>query len=171
MLSRRWERRLRRILSLCLWALVLNLTLPTPTRIVSAAETVNTETSESISLTSTPPTVQREPLRLPTVQDKPTPPAQQVKVYRSSAYSSTPDQTDGDPFTTASGSKVRPGTIATNCLPFGTKVRIPDHFGDRIFTVEDRMHPRWGCGKIDIWMADRATALEWGVRTVTIEIL
>src|SRR3989338_5716193 len=38
------------------------------------------------------------------------------------AYSSTPDQTDGDPLITASGEMVRNGIIAANFLPMHTKV-------------------------------------------------
>lgn len=103
----------------------------------------------------------------------PEPPAQAKRtiVLRASAYSSTRDQTDGDPFTTASGAKVKDGTIAMNCLPFGTKVRISSHFGQKVYTVEDRMAKRWGCKKLDIWMPSRELAMQWGVRSVTLEIL
>src|SRR3990167_4180168 len=45
------------------------------------------------------------------------------------AYSSTPDQTDGSPFITANGLYVYDGLIAANFLPFGTRVKIPDHYG------------------------------------------
>ena len=47
------------------------------------------------------------------------------------AYSSTPDQTDSTPFTTASGTQVRDGIIAANFYigrggePFWTPVKIP----------------------------------------------
>lgn len=103
----------------------------------------------------------------------PEPPAKAKRVIhvRTSAYSSTRDQTDGDPFTTASGMKVHDGTLAMNCLPFGTKVRISSHFGQKTFTVEDRMAKRWGCNRADIWMPSRELAMQWGVRTVTLEIL
>ena len=172
MLSRRNQRRLRRYMIIVITALVANLTLPTQTRAVSAAET---ETQPIISALSIPETISPAPAidlpQLPTVPDKPRPEAKQHFYYRSSAYSSTPDQTDGDPFTTASGAKVHPGTVATNCLPFGTKIRIPEYFGDTIFIVEDRMHPRWGCEKIDLWMTSRQEAMQWGVRKVHIEII
>lgn len=86
------------------------------------------------------------------------------------AYSSTYDQTDGDPFTTASGTKVRDGVIAANFLPMGTRVRMPEYFGDKIFVVEDRMHPRhWYMA--DIWMPSREQAKEWGARYLEMEIL
>ncbi len=112
--------------------------------------------------------------QLPVSADVPLPPAPSVtKRFRASvsAYSSTKDQTDGSPFTTASGTTVHEGTIAMNGVRFGTKVRIPDHFGDRVFVVEDRMSARYGRNHTDIWMPSRAEALKWGRRTVTVEIL
>ena len=60
------------------------------------------------------------------------------------AYSSTPDQTDDTPFITASGKSVADGIIASNLFPFGTKIRIPKLYGDKIFTVEDRMNKKKG---------------------------
>src|SRR3989344_1966573 len=60
-----------------------------------------------------------------------------------SAYSSTPDQTDDSPFITAWNTRVRDGIIAANFLPFGTKIKIPDAYGDKIFIVEDRMNRRY----------------------------
>jgi 3D (Asp-Asp-Asp) domain-containing protein len=86
------------------------------------------------------------------------------------AYSSTIDQTDASPFTTANGSTVHVGTIACNFLPFGTKVRFPEKFGDQIFVVEDRMNKRHN-DKMDIWMESRAEALQFGVRTLAYEIV
>lgn len=87
------------------------------------------------------------------------------------AYSSTVDQTDGDPFTTASGSKVHVGTIAHNTLPFGTRVRFPDAFGDKVFVVEDRLNPRHGAYIADMWMTSRQEAKQWGRRVLRMEIL
>ena len=60
------------------------------------------------------------------------------------AYSSTPEQTDSTPFVTASGSMVRDGIVANNLLSFGTKVKIPELYGDKVFVVEDRMHSKKG---------------------------
>lgn len=86
-------------------------------------------------------------------------------------YSSTPDQTDSDPFTAASGARVHDGMIAANWLPFGTKVKIPELFGDKIFTVEDRMNARYGFGRIDVWMdASRKAVDLFGVKRATVEI-
>lgn len=78
------------------------------------------------------------------------------------AYSSTPDQTDNTPFITASNTRVRDGVIASNFLAFGTKVKIPSLFGDKIFTVEDRMAKKHS-DKIDIWFPERHSAKRFGV--------
>lgn len=86
------------------------------------------------------------------------------------AYSSTPDQTDDTPFTTANGTTVHAGVLAANWLPFGTRVRIPSHFGDQLFVVEDRMNERFA-KRADIWMPSREAAIVWGVRYVTVEVL
>ena len=86
------------------------------------------------------------------------------------SYSSTVGQTDSSPFTTASGAQVTDGTIANNCLPFGTKVRIPSLFGDKEFTVTDRMAPRYGCSSFDVWQSTTAAAKQFGRHTTKIEI-
>ena len=88
------------------------------------------------------------------------------------AYSSTHDQTDDTPFITASGKYVTDGIIANNMLPFGTKVRIPDLYGNKIFTVEDRMHPRKGKYQADIWFAKYDQAKNFGAKyNISIEVL
>lgn len=86
-------------------------------------------------------------------------------------YSSTPDQTDDTPFITASGETVRDGIIAANFLPFNTRVQLPELFGDKIFIVKDRMHPRFDSGRIDIWFADRDLAKHFGVKEVAAIVL
>jgi len=95
----------------------------------------------------------------------------QIRKVVATAYSSTHDQTDEDPFITASGAQVYDGVIATNFLPFGTKVKIPEIFGDKIFTVEDRMNERFGDNRIDIWFPDRTSAQKFGAQEALIEIL
>ncbi|MDP3729681.1 MAG: 3D domain-containing protein [bacterium] len=85
-------------------------------------------------------------------------------------YSSTEDQTDDSPFITASNKQVADGIVAANFLPFGTRLQIPKLFGDKVFTVEDRMHKRFS-DRVDIWFADRNTALNFGRRTAEIVIL
>lgn len=86
------------------------------------------------------------------------------------AYTSRPQETDSTPFITADGSRVRDGIVAANFLKFGTKIRIPELFGDKIFEVHDRMNARYW-HKVDIWMEDIAQAREHGVRRVTIEVV
>jgi len=85
-------------------------------------------------------------------------------------YSSSPDETDSDPHITASGKWVRDGIVATNLLPFGTKVRIPEEFGDKVFVVEDRMHSRFS-NRIDVWFPSKNEARSFGKKNLEVEIL
>jgi len=87
------------------------------------------------------------------------------------AYSSTEDQTDSTPFITASQKQVADGIVANNMLPFGTNVKIPELYGDKIFTVEDRMHYRKGYYHLDIWFPTREEAKNFGVKKAHIEII
>lgn len=88
------------------------------------------------------------------------------------AYTSDPLETDDTPFTTASGTYVRPGVAASNVLPFGTKFKMPKLFGERIFVVEDRMNSRYnGKNIVDIWFADKDEAYSFGKKSATIEII
>lgn len=88
------------------------------------------------------------------------------------AYASQESQTDDTPFITASGAFVYDGVIAANFLPLGTKVTIPDVFGDKVFTVEDRMNQRYNNQNIiDIWFASNDTAHSFGKKIVTINVL
>lgn len=86
------------------------------------------------------------------------------------AYSSTVDQCDDTPFITANGTYVHDGIIAANWLKFGTRVRIPEMFGDKVFIVADRMNPRFA-DRADIWMAEHDDAIKFGLRRLTIEVL
>ena len=87
------------------------------------------------------------------------------------AYSSTPDQTDDAPFTTASGKSVADGVVANNMLPLGTKIKIPGLYGDKIFVIEDRMNRKKSDYHIDIWMPSREVAVNFGVKTAEIQVL
>ena len=86
------------------------------------------------------------------------------------AYSSTPEQTDSTPFITASNTRVRDGIVAANFVSFGTEVRLPDIYDNKVFVVEDRMHPRkkW---QIDIWFPTYQQAVDFGVKRTYVEIL
>ena len=85
------------------------------------------------------------------------------------AYSSTKDQTDGNPYQTAIGTSVRDGIVAANFLPIGTVVRFPDKFGERIFVVEDRMHEKYGL-QVDIWISSLEEAKKFGIQYLKMEI-
>jgi len=87
------------------------------------------------------------------------------------AYSSTVWETDDSPFITASGAWVRDGIIANNYLPFGTKVRMPEIYGDKVFVVEDRMSWKKGNYQIDIWFPSYWEAKEFGAKRTYIEVL
>ena len=87
------------------------------------------------------------------------------------AYSSTPCQTDDTPFITASNSWVRDGIVANNYFPFGTRIRIPEYFGDKIFVIEDRMHWRKSDHQVDVWFPAKQQAINFGITRAYVEIL
>lgn len=86
------------------------------------------------------------------------------------AYSSTPEETDNTPFITASGNYVRIGVAAANFLPFNSRFKLPELFGDQVFVVEDRMHERFN-NRIDIWFSTKEEAKNFGKRLAKVEIL
>ncbi|WP_230275580.1 3D domain-containing protein, partial [Deinococcus sp. 6YEL10] len=100
-------------------------------------------------------------------------------IARSTAYNSVPGQTDSTPFITATGTRTRPGVVALSrdllrTFPYGTKVMIEDLSGKytnmlkgRVFIVEDTMAAR-KTNSVDIWMATRSEALNWGARQIRI---
>ena len=87
------------------------------------------------------------------------------------AYSSSPQQTDSTPFITAAGTYVREGIVANNMLPFGTKVKIPEIYGNKVFVVEDRMHPRKGYYHLDVWFPSYQQAAYFGAKITYVEVL
>jgi len=92
-----------------------------------------------------------------------------------SAYNSIPNQTDSTPCITASGldvcERAAEDIIATNYLhlPFGTKVRFPDLYGDQIFIVHDRMNKKYS-NTMDIWMQNYDTARQFGRQYTRVKI-
>ncbi len=87
------------------------------------------------------------------------------------AYTSTPDQTDDDPFIAATGKRVHDGMIAANGMPFGTVIKIPALYGEKEFVVEDRMNARYGFGRMDVWLdTSKAEARKFGVKRLQVEI-
>ena len=87
------------------------------------------------------------------------------------AYSSTYCQTDSTPFITASNSWVRKGIVANNFFPFGTRIRIPEYFGDKIFDIEDRLHWRKSNEHVDVWFPTKQEAINFGITKTYVEIL
>lgn len=100
-------------------------------------------------------------------------PVRPVLTYKvdMTAYNSEVGQTDADPFTAADGTTTYDGMIAANFLPFGTKVRIPELFGEKVFIVHDRMNRRYWY-RVDVWMKEKASAKKFGLhRNIKIEII
>ncbi|MFA5359829.1 MAG: hypothetical protein WC349_02615 [Patescibacteria group bacterium] len=90
------------------------------------------------------------------------------------AYNSEVGQTDNSPCITANGFDVCKNgiedTVAANFLPFGTKVKIPALFGDRVFVVRDRMNKRFS-DRVDVWMLEKSAAIKFGAKVAKIEVL
>lgn len=111
---------------------------------------------------------------------------------RATAYNSLPNQTSGNPHVTATGSKTRFGVVAVSrdllpeTLPYGSLIRLRDlgafHTGNgvgkfqpvlddqQLFVVEDTMHARKR-QQLDVWFEEYATAVDWGVRKVEVELV
>lgn len=90
-------------------------------------------------------------------------------IVMATAYNSLEGQTDSTPWITASGTRCREGVIASNFLPFGTKVKI-EGFGDQVFVVEDRMNKRY-TKRIDIWFRDYNAAMKFGIRKIKFHVI
>lgn len=98
-------------------------------------------------------------------------PNKKIMILTITGYSSSYDETDETPWLTAYGTLTRDGVVASNILPFGTKIRIPSLFGNKVFVVEDKMNPRFG-ENLDIWFPSKESALKFGVHyDVLVEIL
>ncbi len=118
----------------------------------------------AVFLSSTPPEIVEAPLLGQDIYLEPEPPGFHATV---TAYSSSPDETWGDPFITASGRRVFDGLVACpRALPFGTKVRI----GDRTYYCYDRLHRKYD-DRFDIWMSTKNAALEFGKRQLLVEVV
>ncbi len=110
---------------------------------------------------------------------------------RATAYNSLASQTDAQPHITATGARTEWGILAVSRdllrenLPYGSLVRLRDlgsfHTGrgagayhalldDTLFVVEDTMHVR-KTNQVDLWFADYASAVNWGVRRLEVEVV
>ncbi|MBI1834018.1 MAG: 3D domain-containing protein [Candidatus Andersenbacteria bacterium] len=87
-------------------------------------------------------------------------------IVQSSAYASSPYQTDATPCVTAAGTRVRPGVVASNFLPIGTLLDI----NGEEYIVEDRMNSRYSGYFIDLWFPSTSSALEFGRRKQTVTV-
>jgi len=127
------------------------------------------------------------PVPVPVVTPAPLPERARIARVTLTAYSSTPDQTDDTPFTTAAGTRVRDGILAVSRdleragWRFGTPVVILEVSGPgcgaaaealvgRVLVVEDRMHRRKR-NQIDVWRPSRAEARAIGRCTARVAAL
>jgi 3D (Asp-Asp-Asp) domain-containing protein len=120
-------------------------------------------------------------------------PRQSIELtVRATAYNSLESQTNSQPFITATGERTRWGIVAVSRdlldeeLPYGSLVRLRDMGnyhngrgagafqalldGTDVFIVEDTMHPRKR-NQIDVWFQDYASAVNWGVRKLQVEVV
>jgi len=97
-----------------------------------------------------------------------------TSTHSMTAYNSESSQTDNSPCITANGFNVCEhgieDTIAANFLKFGTKVMIPELFGERVFVVRDRMNRRY-TNRVDIWFKDYNDAINFGLKVATIQVI
>jgi len=109
------------------------------------------------------------PNSFPTTEERPI----RSLVVPVTAYNSEVGQTDSTPCFTANNYDLctnnREDVIAANFLPLGTRIRFPELYGDKIFTVQDRMNARY-VYNTDIWMRNHADAVKFGLKHTTIEI-
>lgn len=111
---------------------------------------------------------------------------------RATGYNSMASQTDGNPHVTATGTRTRFGVLAVSRdlldqdVPYGSLVRLRDlgsFYEGRnagrfqtildsqdLFVVEDTMHARKS-NQVDVWFSDYASAVNWGVRRVQVEVV
>ena len=106
----------------------------------------------------------------PTLPEVPQRGTRMTMILSVTAYNSLPEQTDDTPFITASNTHTRDGIVAANFLPFGTLVRIPEIYGNKIFIVEDRMNSKYHY-HMDIWMEHYQDAVDFGLKALKIEVL
>ena len=148
--------------SLALFGMLYNLVFPSAIALEINKNIAELMPADSLAMVQGQALIQPANPETPKVIDQ--------KLVTVTAYSSTADQTDSTPFITALGTDVRDGIVACNFLRFGTRVRFPQLYGDKIFVVEDRMALK-NSHKIDIWFTTRNEAKEFGVKYLQVEIL
>lgn len=154
------------LLALTMLGMIVHITLPSSAQTASLNPT-SVRAQESIeSLLGTFIQMPVAPVSLPKAFDAE--PSYRITVPIT-AYSSEVGQTDSTPFTTASQTHVRDGIVAANFVPIGTRIRIPELYGNKIFVVEDRMNARYD-KRVDIWMEETVDARNFGKVVTTIEV-
>lgn len=114
-----------------------------------------------------------------------------VLILKSTAYTSSPQETDSTSKITATGTQTRLGVIAVSSdllggdLPYGSIVKLEDlgNWKDgsgagqfsgllsrQLFVVEDTMNASKR-QQIDVWMPDRSLALRFGVRRIRLAVV
>ena len=161
---------------------VLLFEMLSPVNLATAAEGVLNETNSGILLNRQYIAKPSQSLVLLTDEDlakrqtewqeqrRETKPAVGTVYMTASAYNSLANQTDASPYRTAIGSMTREGVVASNYFPIGTRLRLPDVFGDREFRVEDRMNPRY-FKTLDVWMENYTDAKSFGRKYVKVEVV
>lgn len=152
------------------------------------------ERSDTVELQVTPRlTVLATPRATAATQDDPHGPiANPTLTVRATGYNSLAAQTDATPHVTATGTRTRFGVVAVSRdllgadVPYGSLIRLRDlgtYYdgrdegryqslldGQGLFVVEDTMHARKR-QQIDVWFGDYASAVNWGVRQLEIEVV
>ncbi|MHB8903558.1 MAG: hypothetical protein ACYC40_00410 [Patescibacteria group bacterium] len=139
--------------------------------IINASSTVAAATS---TIATSTPAKNINASSTPSQNATSTPKVIRTSKHTITAYNSEVSQTDDDPCTTANGYNLcknnKEDSIAANFLKFGTKVRIPELFGDKVFVVRDRMNARHAT-RVDVWMKNHSDAMKFGVKVAKIEVL
>lgn len=94
-------------------------------------------------------------------------PERTVLMAEITAYSSSADETDDEPEINASGTRPSHGSLACpRYYVLGTEFLI----NGKRYTCDDRMSTRFP-DRFDIWMESKDEAIEFGVRTLPVEVL
>lgn len=85
--------------------------------------------------------------------------------FEVSAYNTVPEQTDDSPCVAANGDNIclekNKNTVATNFLPFGTRIIIPS-LGNQVYVVRDRMNKRYDGYYLDVLAPTKSHAMVIG---------
>lgn len=103
--------------------------------------------------------------------------AKEVALYKVfvpiTSYNAVAAQTDDTPCITANGFNLCEATeenvVAANFVPLGTRIKIPELYGEKVFTVVDRMNPRFKY-KVDIWKKEIADSRDFGLKFAYVEV-